>query len=152
MKPIDTIRKGIDSDLIKYHQSTICKIIDIKDLGPLGIVASVVPLSEYEEPKQTDSKGNVIPGRNEQRSYDSGSGKNYMERYSVFILNRVHGQIEANVKEKNHVLLLNTVQDRNSYSPGFLIPRSTIDLAKLWPQKELKKIEPKARTLVAGPT
>jgi hypothetical protein len=152
MKPIDTIRKGIDSDLLKYHHGTMCKIIEIDDLGPAGIVASVVPLSEYEEIEQKDAKGNPIIGRNEQRSYDSGSGKKYMERYNVIILNRPIGQIETDVKEKHHVLLLNTVQDRSSYSPAFLIPKSTIDLTKKWPEAELKKIKPKARTLVARPT
>ena len=143
MKPMDTIRKGIDSDLIKYHNGTLCKIIEIKDLNAAGILAKVVPLSEYEE------VGTDI-SRNQQRSYDNGGGQSAMERYSVIILNRIPGQLENGVKEKYNVLILNTVQDRTTFSPAFLVPKSTIDISKFWPEEELKMLEPKAVTNVHG--
>jgi len=113
LRPIDIIRTKTDSDLMKYHPSTLCVIPtdqDVKDFVGVGVMAMVVPITEYDAYQKK---------KNELKTFD---GK--LERFPVLIANRPSGWIETEVSSKYNVLTLNSVQDRVSFSVGFLVPKT----------------------------
>lgn len=140
MKPIDQIKQKIDTDLLKYHHSNLCLITDINDLKSSGIMAMVVPLSDYEDSDGEEHK-------NQLRSYNG-----ILERFPVVILNRMSGENEELVKEKYYALVFNAVKDRTSLSPAFLIPKMLVDLSQDWIKKkssQISNVESRTRSLVS---
>jgi hypothetical protein len=107
MKPIDTIRSKIDSDLSKYHGFTLCAIRsdeDVFDIKGIGVVAIVTPMNASD-------------------SFDPlTTGKDY--RFPVHIINRSSKSIESEVSERYFVLTLNMSQDKPSSSVGFLVSKT----------------------------
>lgn len=122
MRPIDTIRKSIDSDLMKYHSMYVCKIDsrrDIKILRGTGMCAMVTPIEEYDYDNAESSKDTI----------------DMEKKFPVFIINRPQGYVERNIHLQYFVLVINPVNDRGVMSIGFLIPKEGVRASGEWGQK-----------------
>lgn len=120
MRPIDTIRRGMDSDLIKYHPSTLHKIMsndDVKTFWGTGMCALVVPLNEYDDEKEIPEETDSI---------------DVSKKFPVLILNRPDGWFEKDISSKYFVLVLSPVQDRGIMSAGFLINKTALRDIRAW--------------------
>lgn len=129
MRPIDTIRKGIDSDLIKYHSITLCKILsddDIRDFKGVGLCALVVPIEEYDP----DTVGIF-------NDEDIVS-----QKFPVLIVNRPTGWFETNYSSKYHVMVLSAVHDRGYLGAGVLISKTGIDDVSAWQEEKYENVIP----------
>lgn len=123
MKPLDVIREKIDSDLIKYHASNLCKIDSDKDvynLTGVGVCALVRLISIDESNLPADPTKTLY--------------------FPVLIINRPYGWIDSNVSKKYYVLILSTVEDRaSSFSVGFLVSQSAVTDIEDFRSKRLKQ-------------
>lgn len=126
MRPIDTIKRGIDSDLIKYHPSTLYKIEsndDVKTFLGTGMCALVVPLDEYDDEKVKEQVLDPVDAS---------------KKFPVLILNRPDGWFEKDISSKYFVLVVSPVQDRGVMSAGFLINKTALRDIRAW-ENEIKK-------------
>lgn len=118
MRPIDTIRGKIDSDLTKYHSSSMCFIksdADIKCIAGVGLCAMVTPLD----------KVTPVPYA---QSDDSRSMKDeHSDSFPVLIVNRPDRWFESKMAARYMVLVLNTVSDRKGIGVGLLVPNTIIN-------------------------
>jgi len=137
MKPIDVIKTGIDSDLTKYHSTTLCKIVGdkyIKNIRGVGLCALVYP---FDRSGAAGDKNVVVNEKN---------------MFPVFIVNRPQKWFEERISDKYFVLTLNPVQDRGSPAVGLLVSNSAFhDLSILMGEikdKEGEPLESKTRELV----
>jgi hypothetical protein len=105
--PIDTVKVKIDSDLTKYHQHTLCRILNDNDItsvrGVNSMIAVVSPVNQY------DPQGPLAAGKENE--------------FPVMIVNRPPKWMESNISSKYNVLVLNTVHDRSFGAVGFLVPK-----------------------------
>jgi hypothetical protein len=131
MRPIDTIKRKIDSDFTKYHSTTLCKIAtddDVINLLGVGMCAIVTPV-------------NRIDG-NDPLTF----GDDYT--FPVLIANRVGKNMESDIASRYDVLVLNTVNDRVSSGVGFLVSKTMSNDLDVFRNKELRNTEgKKLRTL-----
>lgn len=121
MRPIDTIRRGLDSDLSKYHGTTLCRITSddhIKDIVGIGLCALVNPLNRFNaNDKETLGDEDML---------------------QVVIVNRTKGFVEGNISGKYYVLVINGVTDKPLSSIGLLVPKTFIDEMEIF--KNLKDL------------
>jgi hypothetical protein len=108
MRPIDTIRERIDSDLVKYHASNLYIIDsddDVANITGIGPCAVVRPFTLQE------TSDDII--------------RNSKTKFPVMIINRPYGWLESNISTKYYVLLLSPVVDRAlSVNVGFLVSKT----------------------------
>lgn len=115
MRPIDTIRSKIDSDLTKYHSTTLCKISsdsDIKSIRGVGLCALVTPVNKYNE-----GDNDILGDQN---------------TYQVIIVNRSGKWLESNISAKYYVMTLNPVDDKTAFTLGFLVSRTALSNFDVW--------------------
>ena len=107
--PIGTIRNKIDSDLTKYHSTSLCRIVNdknIKNIRGVGLCAMVSPVNKYNENDPlTVGVENTFP---------------------VLIINRAAKWFESNISDKYYVLTLNVVEDRAPVTVGFLVSKTIV--------------------------
>ena len=109
MRPIDVIRDKIDTDLMKYHSTTMCEIKSddhVKNLRGVGLCALVSPINLYGE------------------DAPSMDGDEYA--FPVIIINRPGKWMESNISAKYYVMTLNTVKDKASATVGFLVSKTIV--------------------------
>ena len=107
MKPIDVIKNKIDSDLTKYHSTTLCRILSdqhVKDIWGVGLCALVSPVNKYD-----DNDSLTV-------------GDEYT--FPVLLINRAPSWIEKDIAGKYYVLTLNVIQDKTPITVGFLISKT----------------------------
>lgn len=105
MRPIDTIRQSIDSDLLKYHGSTLCQIESddhVKDIRGIGLCAMVSPINIL------DDRDPVILSQS--------------KKFLVTIVNRTKGWFDSNISRKFLVMVLTPVGDKPTLALGYLVP------------------------------
>lgn len=117
MKPIDNIRKGIDSDLLKYHSITVCDIesdLDIKSVAGVGLCAMVRPLN-------IQNNSEIDPTIDPRETPDKNS-----HSFPVVIVNRTGRWFEKNISKKYYIMVINIISDKSGMAPGLLIPKSIL--------------------------
>jgi len=151
MKPIDTIRKKIDPDLLKYHGSILCEIAKVKDMKGIGMVAMVRPLTGYDSHQSLSIKNTAAAGAvgvggvgATKKAAVSGPvaagaqlGKviakqfytSKEQMFPVVIANRVPGEVEKDIIKKYYVFVISPVKDRISMAVGLLVPNSAMSKA-----------------------
>jgi hypothetical protein len=144
MKPIDIIRKKLEPDFLKHHNSMMCVIPtnqDITDASAVGIIAMVGPLEKYDNYRSKAESKRFWQGMNwagvvgvggsaTSKSPTKIEGKTMP--FPVVIVNRPTGWFENDIAGKYYVLVLNPVQDRVALSVGFLVPKSILSNDKAW--------------------
>lgn len=118
MKPIDIIRRGIDNDLIKNNNITMCVIPseqDIKDIDGVGIVINVIPITESDPYGKGINESKLTSGE--------------YTKYPVLIANRTPGWQEKDRPAKYFVMAINSVHNSLNFSVGFLVPKTMTDLS-----------------------
>lgn len=152
MKPIDVIRKKLDPDLLKYHSSTLCSIVKIKDMKAAGIVAMVRPLNSSNESEDLDV-GNALAagpaglggvGATAEAVVSGAAaagaklGKAIAKQFyddpteslfPVVIANRPPGWEDKDIKKKYYVFVLSPIKDRLSMGVGLLVPKTALSKA-----------------------
>lgn len=126
MRPIDTIRNKIDSDLNKYHSTTLCKISNdnnIKNIRGIGLCALVTPVNKYNELDPTTL----------------GEEKTF----PVIIVNRPQKWLESNISGKFYVMTLNPINDKTAVSLGFLVSRTALSDINTWRRSASDQSSPK---------
>lgn len=117
MRPIDTIRSRIDSDLAKYHGSNVCLISsddDIKSIRGIGMVAIVSPLNKLSE------------GDLDLRSRSANSQNKQENRFPVILTNISEKEFRTDMSQKYYVLINSPVLDRRGMGSGTLISKNLI--------------------------
>lgn len=105
MRPIDTIRTSLDSDLVKYHGATLCCIEreeHVKMIRGIGLCAIVQPFDKLD-PENSLSIG-----------MDSS--------FPVVIVNRTKGWWEANFHKKYLIMILGPIEDKPTAALGYAVP------------------------------
>ena len=110
MRPIDIIRQGIDNDLIKYKNYTLCEILEAKKMKDVGLVIKVKPLgSEHVSIDNTENSSSIPTGGSAALCVNS----------PWFI---------KNIKHKYNALVFNITPDAPNFNGvALLIPKSYID-------------------------
>jgi hypothetical protein len=105
MRPIDTIKIGIDSDLTKYHGSSLCYIEredHVQSIRGIGLCAIVRPFDKLDGKKEDVMR--------------------IEDYFPVVIVNRTKGFWEKNFHEKYLVMVMGSVTDRRAASLGYAVP------------------------------
>jgi hypothetical protein len=109
MRPIDTIRTSIDSDLVKYHGATLCQIEreeHIKMIRGIGLCAIVHPFDKLD------------PGNPLMTGLDSS--------FPVIVVNRTKGWWETNFHKKYLIMIMSPVADKPTAALGYAVPISIL--------------------------
>ncbi len=125
-KPIDVIRKKIDPDLLKYHQTTLCYIREVRSIKGVGLLLKLTPVMPSIDVEITDNR-------------DPKYGDLLVEFWSV-CLNRDGKFWDEDLKEKFFAMTLNITQDRFYLAPCFLVPKTVVDELDKLDEKELQKM------------
>lgn len=129
-KPIDVIRKKIDPDLLKYHQTNLCHIREVRSIKGVGLILKLTPVIPLIDVEITDNK-------------DPKYVDPLIEFWSV-CLNRDGKFWDADLKDKFFAITLNIIQDKPYLAPCFLIPKTLVDELDKLDEKELHKIASKS--------
>jgi hypothetical protein len=112
MKPIDAIRYGIDKDLLKYNDFTICEIRRVRINVAMGLVLEVRPLDHegFSPGIEDDSEGTL------KRKY-----------ITAVCVNRKLTEYEPFIRQRYYALVINVIKDSMSNPVAFLIPKTYMD-------------------------
>jgi hypothetical protein len=111
MRPIDVVRSKIDPDLLKYHATTLCEVIDpdsLRDVPGVGLCAWVLPARDgYNKAERT--------------------AEELKKAFQVYIIgHKFSTGWDLKSVDKFYVLVLNSGLDSPALSPGFFVPKSTV--------------------------
>ena len=125
-KPIDVIRKKIDLDLVKYHQTTLCFVRGVRSIKGVGLLLRLTPVIPPIDVEITDNR-------------DPKHEDSPVEFWSVCI-NRDGKFWDEDLREKYFAITLNIVKDIPYLAPCFLIPKTVVSELDKLEEEELEKI------------
>ena len=110
MRPIDIIRQGIDNDLLKYQNFTLCDITDSKIVRGIGLMLKVTPVDIETSSVSDDSRGTLSTF------------------YTAAVcINAARLFWERDIHNKYYALVVNIIKDSNINPVAFLVPKTYID-------------------------
>lgn len=129
MRPMDVIKRGIDSDLLKYKETSLNIIRhakDVRDFRGVGLCAIVYPLRKYAP---DDPKYSNVP-LSDDFAVD--------QRSRVFIVNK---RWEKNFHKKYYIMTINTVRDNTELAVGIAVPITFSQDFAEWNGEDFEKIK-----------
>jgi hypothetical protein len=144
VRAIDSIRTGIDKDLLKYHGATLCDILKAHSIKGIGLTCLVSRHRPYIDP--------VLPEASKEEQIKEGFAKqeaDYIQKktqedrtkFMVVCINKPKTWFGTNIPQKYFALVFDVVKDKPTLAPAFLIPKSSVEDLEDWTNEAIEQIE-----------